>query len=541
VVPSSIPWRRLLRSRALLACCLVVGGVGVLGAAATVAQASGGATLLRTVLAAPTSIDPNGASNDPSLSATGQFTAFSSQASNLGPAVGTGRQWNVYVFNDTANQATLISTGPNGAGNGPSTTPSISSDGSVVAFASSATNLVANTPRHISDIFVRATGGQPKLLSVGPGGIQPDAASTQPAVSANGLEVAFTSNADDLVPGNDNAVSNVFVANVATGAITLVSVSSSGAQANGPSYNPSISADGTLVSFTSTASNLGPGGRRHLAQVYVHNMTTGATHRVSVSNGGSAQNATVPAPFTQFSDLSGDGHYVVFDSNATNLVPGLTGAHTEVFRHSLDTGHNSLVSHSSALTTADNDSFYPATSSDGRITVFDSFADNLVSPWAPIENVFAQDLDTNTIMTPDVAPDGTPRSMELDAQLLQHAAISGNGQVMAFMSGADNLVAHADNGVDNVYLRVISPPTTSVVQAPPTQTSNPRPTVQFAGSTPLSTFGLCVLGSHREICPMGRPFQLPHVGPGPHTLSVYAGAPGLLFDPTGVTVHFTEN
>jgi hypothetical protein len=535
VLPRATP------ARPLLAWCLVVMGAAC-AASTPVAKADSAATgpLLRTVRAAPVNVDPNGASDDPSVSNTGRYVAFSSQASNLGPAVPTPTTWQIYVYDAQAGSVSLISSGASGPGNAPSTTPSISGDGTVVAFASTATNLVAGTPHHVSDIFVSGPSGPPRMLTVAFGSLQPDGPSTQPAISADGSEVAFTSAADDLVPGDDNAASDVFVADAATGAITRVSVSSSGAQANGDSYNPSISADGTLVSFTSTASNLAPRGRGHLAQVYVHDMVTGTTRRVSVANGGAAQNASVPSPFTQFSDLSGDGHYVVFDSNATNLVPGLNGAHTEVFRHSLLTGHDALVSQSSLLAPADNDSFYPATSGDGQVTVFDSFADNLVSPWAPVENVFAQDLATRTLITPDVAPDGSPRAIELDPELLQHAAISGDGQVMAFVSGADNLVFGDYNGVDDVFVRTLEAPTTSVVQSPPAQTGDPRPTVQFSGSTALSSFGLCVMGRHRWLCPLGRPFRLPRVGPGAHTLSVYAGAPGLLFDPVGAVVSFTE-
>ena len=155
--------------------------------------------------------------------------------------------------------------------------------------------------------------------------------------------------------------------------------------------------------------------------------------------------------------------------------------------------------------------------------------------------MFAEDLQTDTIMTPDVAPDGSPRGMELDPQLLQHAAISGNGQTIGFVSGADNLVPGDYNGVDDVFLRAIAPPSTSVVIAPPAQTSDPRPTVEFSASSALSTSGICVLDGHRRICPIGRPFRLPRVGPGAHTLSVYAGAPGLLYDPVGATVSFTES
>ncbi|MEA2199386.1 MAG: hypothetical protein QOJ25_3437 [Solirubrobacteraceae bacterium] len=500
------------------------------------------ATLVRTSIVAPPGVDPNGPSGEPSIGGNGRFIAFASVASNFGPFVGARRLSHVYLFDFSTGKATLISQGMNGApADGGSVTPSVSADGSVVAFASTATNLVTGTSRRRSDVFVKTGTGAVRLVSVGFAGGQPDADSNQPAVSANGRYVAFTSAADDLVPGDSDASSDVFVADLQTGTVQRVSITSRGTQANGSSYNPSISADGHLVSFTSDAGNLVRGDHNHVSDVFVRNLTTGQTTRVSVSSSGREQNAAVPLPFTEFADLSGDGHYVVFDSNATNLNKGATSGHTNVFRHSLVSGHTWLVSESSLLKPGDNDSFAPATSGGGEVTVFESFADNLASPWVPSENIFAQDFASGTALTLDVAPDGTARAPELDAQLLQQPAISADGSTVAFVSGANNLVQGTNNGTDNLYVRVITPPTTSVVQAPAPTTSDRRPTVQFSGSNPLATIGLCKLDRRRLACPVGRPFRLPKLARGPHVLTVYAADPGTLYDPSGVTVRFTES
>lgn len=521
------------------------GAVNPRAGLATKAPRAAGPQLIRTARVAPVGVDPNGPSQEPSLDASGQIVAFSSKASNLGPNVGLRPSFNIYRFDFRTNQATLISASavhPGTAGNGNSTNPSMSADGSVVAFASTATNLVSIAHRRIDDIFVRIGGAPVRMVSVAFGGVQPDAPSTQPVVSGNGRFVAFTSSADNLVPGDDNAVSDVFLADLQMGTIRRVSLTSTGGQANAASYNPSIDADGQLVSFTSAATNLVPGRAKGAAkvQVYVRDLATGKTFRVSVSSHNKPQNASVPAGFTQYSSLSATGGAISFDSNATNLAPGPSGAHTEVFRRSLATGRTTLVSASPAGKPADNDSFYPAISADGNITVFDSFADNLAPAWAPVENVFAGDARTGGVMTADVSPSGGPRGPELDAQLLQHPAIAGNDQVMAFVSGADNLVGGDYNGADDVFVRAISPPSTDVVSAPPT-TSSPRPTFEFRGTLPLSSFALCVLDSHHFACPLGRPFQLPHVGGGRHTLHVEAGAPGTLYDPLGAIVTFTRS
>lgn len=411
----------------------------------------------RTVRVAPAGVDPNGVSGAPSFAGDSGYLVFASQATNLGPDVGGRPVSNVYIYNIFTRATALISQG-SGPANGPSTTPSASATGEVVAFASRATNLTAGTPRHIGEIFVRVRGGPIHLISVGFGGVQPDGNSSQPVLAASGRWVAFTSSADDLVPGDDNASSDVFVVDLVTGQVKRVSVSSRGAQANGGSYNPSISADGRLVSFTSDARNLVPGDRNRVADVFVHDLRTGVTRRVSVSSRGHEQNASVPAPFQQISDLSADGRWVVFDSNASDLARGDGNAHTNIFRHSLATGRTTVISSGSRGRPANNDSFTAATSADGSRTVFESFADNLASPWAPSENIFVRDATTNRTRNVDLTPSGGARGPEVDQELLQQAAISPKGAFVAFTSGADNLVSGDYNGLDDLFVRGIGGP-----------------------------------------------------------------------------------
>ena len=499
-----------------------------------------GEQLIRTYRLAPPGVDPNGPSGEPSISGDNRYVAFSSEASNLGPRVGTARRSNVYVFDAFTGRAALISSTPTGeAPNAPSSAPSISASGHIVAFASTATDLVPGLRKHVSEIFVRFGAGPVRLVSVGFGG-QPNGDCTQPVISADGRYIAFTSAADNLVPGDDNAEPDIFLADISLGTIRRISVSSGGAQASGASYNPSISADGRYVSFSSVASNLVSGDHNRVGDVFVHDMLTGTTTRVSVSSSARPQNAAVASPFTQVSELTGDGHYVVFDSDATNLVRGDRNGHTDVFRHSLISGTTTLVSQNSFGQPGNNDSFSPSISADGRITAFESFADNLARPWAPNENVFAQDIATGTTITADVTPQGTARGQELDAQLLQRPVVSPDGRLVAFTSGAADLVSGDYNGTDDLFVRILAAPTTSVVQAPPATTTDRRPMVEFRGSIPLVTSGLCEIDGRRFTCPMGRPFRLPKVRRGAHVLSAFAGGPGTLFDITGVTVSFTE-
>jgi Tol biopolymer transport system component len=146
------------------------------------------------------------------------------------------------------------------------------------------------------------------------------------AISADGRFVVFQSNASNLVPGDTNKSSDVFVHDGLTGKTERASVSSSGKQANGSSGDPYISADGRFITFESNASNLVPGDTNKSWDVFVHDLRTGKTQRVSVGPDGKQAKGD-----TWSDGISADGNFVAFDSRATNLVPGDTNGQGDLY------------------------------------------------------------------------------------------------------------------------------------------------------------------------------------------------------------------
>src|SRR5439155_409199 len=151
-----------------------------------------------------------------------------------------------------------------------SSNPSLSADGRYVAFASDASNLVTGDTGGRGDIFVRdLQTGVTTRASLDSGGAQGNASSDLPALSADGRYVAFASDASNLVSGDTNNVGDIFVRDLQTGVTTRVSLDSSGTQANGSSSGPAISADGRYVAFTSLANNLVSGDTNNTWDIFV--------------------------------------------------------------------------------------------------------------------------------------------------------------------------------------------------------------------------------------------------------------------------------
>jgi Tol biopolymer transport system component len=259
--------------------------------------------------------------------------------------------------------------------NGESNSPAISSDGRYVAFDSDASNLVSGDTNGRRDVFVhdRQTG-QTTRVSISSGGVQGNAVSVAPTISADGHYVAFNSVSSTLVSGDTNNESDVFVHDRQTGQTTRVSVSSSGAQGNFGSGSQAISADGRYVAFLSSATNLVSGDNNGNADVFVHDRQTAITTRVSISSGGAEANGSSYEPV-----ISADGRYVAFHSYATNLVSGDTNGERDVFVHDRQTGQTTRVSVSSGGVQASGASVEAAISGDGRYVAFDSWVSNLVS------------------------------------------------------------------------------------------------------------------------------------------------------------------
>jgi hypothetical protein len=169
-------------------------------------------------------------------------------------------------------------------------------------------------------------------------------------------------------------VTDAFVYDRSTGVTERVSVDSAGVQGNATSYNGTISGDGNLVAFYSLASNLVASDTNGVADIFVHDRTTGVTTRASVDSAGNEGNN---GSFT--ARISADGHYVAFISDATNLIASDTNGVTDIFRHDLISGETIRLSVDSAGVESNASSSGPWNSEDGRFTAFSSSATNLVS------------------------------------------------------------------------------------------------------------------------------------------------------------------
>jgi len=185
-----------------------------------------------------------------------------------------------------------------------------------------------------------AAAGDIARLSVSSNGDQANGFSHSADVSADGRFVAFRSDASTLVAGDTNANEDIFLHDRQTGQTTRISISSAGAEANGGSYYPSISNDGRFITFNSDAADLVTGDTNGFIDVFVRDRQTGSTTRVSVSSGGQQTDDNSDS----FTAISGSGRYIAFNSDATNLVIGDTNGVGDVFIHDLQTGTTERVS-----------------------------------------------------------------------------------------------------------------------------------------------------------------------------------------------------
>ncbi len=376
-----------------------------------------------------------GISTNPAVSSDGRFVAYQSTAANL-VAGDTNGQSDVFVYEVAAVATTRVSVVTGGGqgcaaaapatcaaatGPGASTNPSISADGRFVAYQSTATYLATGAPsgdtNGQSDIFVTDRSGSISTtrISVPTGGAQgcdPIApatacsvaqgagASILPSISADGRLVSYTSAASFLVAGDTNGVNDVFVAD-RTGSVTTtrVSVATGSAQAaGGASSSSSISGNGTVVAYSSDAITLVAGDTNGATDVFVHDRTTGTTTRASVA-GGSAQSS---GGVSGFPSVSFDGRLITFDSTATNLVPADTNGVTDVFLFDRLSVATTRVSVGSGGGQTNAGSTFARISNDGRYVVYASEASNLVAN----DTNNSSDVFVTDRQAPEVTADG---------------------------------------------------------------------------------------------------------------------------------------
>ena len=364
------------------------------------------------------------------LSVTGRYVAFSSLASDL---VGTGNDTNssydIFVY-DRQTADTTVASKTSGTfslkvanANNNSFDPAISADGRYVAFDSDATNLVPTdlVADISSDIFVHdRTLNTTERVSVALAGAPRNGDSFKPSISADGRFVSFYSSAANLVAGDVNGVADVFLYDRNADTTTRVSGASGGAV-----FGNAVSDNGARVAFESP-----PGGA--LKQIFVWTSPGPAT-AITAGNGDS-----------RVSGISGNGRFLVFDSDASNLVAGDNNGVTDVFVHDLTAGTTTRVSVGNTGAQANGASFalgHKAISDDGNLVVFESDATNLGGTGSPVFYVRDRAAGTTTALAGVAA-----------TQNSTGVTISGDGLVAAFVTDDGSIVAGDTGGLFDVFI-----------------------------------------------------------------------------------------
>ncbi len=294
-----------------------------------------------------------------------------------------------------------------------------------------------------------ARAGTTNRVSIGSDGSQglADSGLQELAISANGRFVAFTSQATDLVSGAGNAQDEIFVRDLLTRTTARVSVGPQGPETNsGNSHNPSPSASGRFVAFWSYADNFVPDDTNNFPDVFVRDLKVGTTERVSVGAGGAQADGVSAVP-----SISGNGRFVAFSSNADNLVELDTNSFADIFVRDRKLGTTERVSVATGGAQADGDSSLvaQAVSADGRFVAFWSNADNFVpGDTNGATDVFVRDRQYGTTERASVATGGA----QADGGSVG-ASISTDGRYVAFWSDATNLVPDDTNGATDVFVR----------------------------------------------------------------------------------------
>jgi Tol biopolymer transport system component len=398
------------------------------------------------------------------ISANGRYVVFNSDATNLVRG-DTNNQSDVFVRDRLTGETTRVSVTSSGAQAnqspneyGGSRAGGISANGRYVVFASDATNLVPSDTNGVLDVFVhdRATG-RTQRVSVSSAGRQANGPSSDPVISADGRYVSFTSMASTLVAGDTNRHWDVFVHDRATGKTGRVSVGSGsgGLQATGDSEEPAISGHGRYVAFASFASNLVAGDTNRLEDIFVRDRRMARTRRVSVSSSGKQTTGPLGVANSGAPVISANGRYVAFVTRASNLVPGDTNHVSDIFVRDRLTGTTQRVSVGAGRQANGDNVAWPAISPDGRFVAFGSLASNIVPGDSnQITDVYIRDRVAHRTL---IASLGTTGEQGNDGSFVGAGAFSADNRYLVISSYASNFARDVNPGAD-VFVRDFGTP-----------------------------------------------------------------------------------
>jgi hypothetical protein len=383
----------------------------------------------------------NNTSANPTLSDDGLYAAFTSLSTNL---VGgdTNNASDIFLYDFQNCTTTLASIATNGTqGNAASELPALSGDGLSLGFSSYSNNFVAQDTNGRSDVFVRSRLlNQTTRTSVGTGNTQATGDSFEVSLSADGRYALFFSSANNLVAGDNNATLDAFIRDRNTATTTRI-VGTGGVQPNGHTFIGAISGDGNYVAFASDASNLVAGDTNSGTDVFLYNRATGAITKITTTDASGASTVNKI-------DLSYDGRYIVYDFVASDIVANDTNSTSDVFIYDRTTAETTRLSVSTQGTEGDGASFNPSISNDGRFVVFESEATNLVADDENgVADIFLRDRLLNTTVRVSTAADGTEGNADSGSPV-----ISGDGRLIAFESNANNLVSGDGNSAQDIFV-----------------------------------------------------------------------------------------
>lgn len=368
--------------------------------------------------------------DSPDLSGDGRYVAFRSGSPDLIPGDGDNAfSSDVFVRDRQTGLVERVSMNVDGSAGADAFTPTISADGRYVAYVSFASTLVTGDTNDTGDVFVfdrvTHTTKRVSVASDGTEGNDYSGASDfaeSPALSADGRFVAFESKASNLVAGDTNRGHDIFVHDQATGTTERVSVAHDGAQSNGWSHDPSISADGRFVTYMSFASNLVPGDT-NTGDVFLYDRLAGTTERISETRSGEGGSDN-----SGEAEISANGRFVVYSSYASNLVRGDTNGVADIFVFDRATGVTERVSLRSDGTQLARGSFDPEISADGRYVTFENEASDYAGPVNPDRQVFVYDRCTDKL-----AP--------ITRGFFPNPSLSDDGQSLAYVDESSVFVA----------------------------------------------------------------------------------------------------
>ncbi|GKS59276.1 hypothetical protein YTPLAS18_28030 [Nitrospira sp.] len=399
------------------------------------------------------------------MSADGRFVAFDSVATNLVPGLNTNNRRQVYVRDRQTNITELVSVNSQGLpGNGDSFAPVISDDGQTVVFESLASNLIFGDTNDASDIFLRdRTTRLTERISQFTSGIQGTCSGTglacssfEPSINSDATVIAFGS-ASRLVNDDVDNQTDIYVLQRG-GTLEMQRITVPAGLSSPPPNqgNPSVSADGQFVAFASTSSQLATvvNTTDTVSDIFLYEISTKTTRKVTIPFSG------FPADGNSFwPSISGDGRFVAFWSNATNLTATFrpTTGLANVFVADMQTSvpSISIISLGLGNQSGNGDSQFPSISRDGNFITFVSNANNFDTATTDSNSLFDVYRSERACMpcrTTRVTIALAGRDVDLNSY---GPTISEDGRTIAYFSDATTLVPADTNGVRDAFLRVM--------------------------------------------------------------------------------------